>query len=120
MAPQGDITAPDVFMQSIDHVIPRSKHGTNRLGNVALAHKGCNNHKADRAPTACEIFYAESMSQCFEESHRCEAYQEFRLHIRGKGYMYVRPSGEKPYVISKAYHRSLMKRNALLKLKGVA
>ena len=117
MAPQGDITAPDVFMQSIDHVIPRSKGGTNRLGNVALAHKGCNNHKADRAPTACERFFAESMAQCFADSHVQEPYQEFRLHVRGKGYMYVRPAAEKPYVISKAFYRTLLKRRAM---KGAA
>lgn len=120
MAPQGDLVAPDVFMQSIDHVVPRSKHGTNRLGNVALAHKGCNNHKADRLPTACEKFFAESMARCFEDSHRTECYQDFRLHVRGKGLMYVRPAAEKPYVISKAYHRSLLKRKAKERYGSVA
>lgn len=113
MAPQGDVTAPDVFMQSIDHVIPKSRQGTNRLGNVALAHKGCNNFKADRKPTACERLYAEQMARCFEDSHRTEAYQDFRLHVRGKGFMYVRPPAEKPYVISRAYHRALLKRKAM-------
>ncbi len=117
MAPAGDILAHDNFMPSIDHVIPRSKGGTNRLGNVALAHKGCNNYKADRKPFACEKFYAESMAKCFEESHRQEVYQDFRLHIRGKGYMYIRPPAAKPYVISKAYYRSLLKRKAM---KGAA
>lgn len=115
MAPQSDYTAPDVFMQSIDHVLPRSKGGTNRLGNVALAHKGCNNHKADRLPTACEMMFAAEMARCFEESHKSECYQNFRLHIRGKGFMYVRPAGKKPYVISRAFHRSLLKRQAMEK-----
>lgn len=113
MASQSDMTAPDVFMQSIDHVLPRSNGGTNRLGNVALAHKGCNNFKADRLPTACEALYARVMAQCFEDSHKTEAYQNFRLHVRGKGFMYVRPTGEKPYVISKGYHRALLKRKAM-------
>lgn len=115
MAPQSDFTAPDVFMQSIDHVLPRSKGGTNRLGNVALAHKGCNNHKADRLPTACEALFASEMARCFEDSHRTEAYQNFRLHVRGKGFMYVRPNDGKPYVISRAYHRALLKRKAMEK-----
>ncbi len=113
MAPQGDITAPDVFMQSIDHVIPRSKGGTNRLGNVALAHKGCNNHKADRMPTACERMFAETMAQCFADSHRKEPYQGFELHVRGKGFMYVRPAQARPYVIHKAYYRTMLKRKAM-------
>lgn len=114
MAAQCDISAHDVFMQSIDHVLPRAKGGSNRLGNVALAHKGCNNHKADRLPTACEAFFAESMAQAFEDSHVTEAYQEFRLHVRGKGFMYVRPAApQKPYVISKGYYRSLLKRKAM-------
>ncbi len=113
MAAQSDLFASDVTKQSIDHVIPKSRHGTNRLGNVALAHKGCNNFKADRPPTACEVFFAESMARCFEDSHVTEAFQAFRLHVRGKGFMYVRPSGAKPYVISRAYHRSLLKRKAM-------
>ena len=113
MAEQSDISAPDVFMQSIDHVIPKSRGGTNRLGNVALAHKGCNNYKADRPPTACEMFFAESMAKAFEDSHVTEAFQDFRLHVRGKGFMYVRPMGEKPYVISRGYYRSLLKRKAM-------
>jgi HNH endonuclease len=114
MAAQSDILAPDVEMQSIDHVVPKSRGGTNRLGNVALAHKGCNNYKADRPPTACEMFFAESMAKAFEDSHVTECYQDFRLHVRGKGFMYVRPktASEKPFVISRAYYRSLLKRKA--------
>ena len=118
MAAQSDITSPDVRMQSIDHVIPKSKGGTNRLGNVALAHKGCNNHKADRDPTACEILFAEQMARCFEDSHVSECYQDFRLHVRGKGFMYVRPKNGKPYVISRGYHRALLKKKAMEKQRA--
>lgn len=114
MAPQSEMFAHDATMPSLDHVIPKSKGGTNRLGNVALAHKQCNNRKADRVPTACEIFFAESMAQCFVESHRDEMLQGFRLHIRGKGFMYVRtPNGAE--VISRGQYRSRLKRLAMEK-----
>lgn len=117
MAAQGDITAPDVFMPSIEHVIPRCKGGTNRLGNVALAHKGCNNFKADRMPTACEKFFAESMAQCFVDAHRSEPWQAFSLHVRGKGLMYLRPSAGPARVISRKGYREELKRKAM---KGAA
>ena len=84
------------------------------LGNVALAHKKCNNAKADRVPTACESFYAESMSRCFEDAHKMEALQGYRLHIRGKGFMYVRtPRGAE--VISRTQYRTRLKRLAMEK-----
>ena len=114
MAAQSDMSARDVFMQSFDHVVAKSKGGTNRLGNVALAHKKCNNAKADRVPTACESFYAESMSRCFEDAHKMEALQGYRLHIRGKGFMYVRtPRGAE--VISRTQYRTRLKRLAMEK-----
>jgi len=33
---------------SIDHIVPRSKGGTNRLINLQPAHIECNSRKADR------------------------------------------------------------------------
>ncbi len=112
MAPQGEMFAHDSLMPSLDHVQPRSKGGTNRLGNVALAHKCCNNAKADRKPTACEKFFAESMAQCFEDAHKDEALQGFRLHIRGRGFMYVRRPGAKPEVLSKGQFRARLRMKA--------
>lgn len=35
---------------SIDHVVPRSKGGSKRVGNLALACTHCNNSKGDRHP----------------------------------------------------------------------
>lgn len=40
---------------TIDHVIPRSKGGTRRIGNILLMHEHCNRQKADRMPTGCEL-----------------------------------------------------------------
>jgi 5-methylcytosine-specific restriction endonuclease McrA len=38
---------PEAFMApSLEHVVPRSRQGTNRIENLLLAHRGCN---ADRA-----------------------------------------------------------------------
>ena len=36
---------------SIDHVVPRSKGGTNDLWNLRPAHKRCNYRKGNRTPT---------------------------------------------------------------------
>lgn len=117
MAPRSEMFAHDSVMPSLDHVLPKCRGGTNRLGNVALAHKKCNNAKADRPPTACETFFAESMARCFEDAHRTEALQGFRLHIRGKGFMYVRrPDGAE--VISRSQYRSRLKRLAMEKKRA--
>lgn len=112
MAPQGEMFAHDSKMPSLDHVVPKSRGGTNRLGNVALAHKRCNNEKADRLPSACEILFAKLMAECFEDSHKQESYQDFRLHVRGKGFMYVRGS-QGGQVISRGQYRSRLKRLAM-------
>lgn len=117
MSPRGDMFAHDSVMPSLDHVIPKSRGGTNRLGNVALAHKQCNNKKADRVPTACEKLYAESMSQCFEDAHKSEALQGFKLHIRGKGFMYVR-TGDGAEVVSRSQYRTRLKRLAMEKMRA--
>lgn len=117
MVPAGEMFAHDSVMSSLDHVLPKCRGGTNRLGNVALAHKGCNNAKADRLPTACESLYAESMATCFEDAHKMEALQGYRLHIRGKGFMYVRtPLGAE--VISRTQYRTRLKRLVMEKRKA--
>lgn len=130
MAPQGEMFAHDDRMPSLDHVMPKSKGGPNRLGNVALAHKRCNNDKADRLPTACEVFFAQVMARCFEEAHVAEPYQGFQdpavgdqhrqrygLHIRGKGFMYIRgPNGGQ--IMSRGQYRSRLKRLAMEKMKA--
>lgn len=42
------IMAPDPMSPSIDHVLPRSRGGTNAPENCQLAHRGCNSAKKDR------------------------------------------------------------------------
>ena len=128
MAPRSEMFAHDSVMPSLDHVMPKCRGGTNRLGNVALAHKRCNNRKADRLPTACEAMFAAVMARCFEDSHIREPYQGFqdadqrperyRLHIRGKGFMYVREPGSLPYVTSRSQYRARLKRLAMEKRYG--
>lgn len=42
---------------TIDHVIPRSRGGFDGKGNVVAACFVCNNRKANRIPTGCELIY---------------------------------------------------------------
>lgn len=42
---------------TIDHVIPRSKGGPDRLGNMLVAHARCNSDKDVRVPTGCELVW---------------------------------------------------------------
>lgn len=42
---------------TIDHVIPKSRGGPDRLGNFLCTHKPCNARKADRMPTGCELVW---------------------------------------------------------------
>lgn len=44
----GQIVSPEE--SSIDHIVPKSKGGTNRRDNLALAHKRCNQLKSDLMP----------------------------------------------------------------------
>lgn len=55
----------DTERLTLDHVRPYSAGGR-KPGNSLLACKRCNNGKRDRAPFACEIFYA-------QEAHRAYA-----------------------------------------------
>lgn len=42
---------------TIDHVIPRARNGFDGVGNIVAAHFDCNNRKADRLPTGCELVF---------------------------------------------------------------
>ncbi len=42
---------------SIDHVWPKKRGGYEWRGNCVLAHRKCNNEKADRLPTGCEVIF---------------------------------------------------------------
>lgn len=42
---------------SMEHVIPKSKGGAVGFGNVLVTHLGCNERKADRMPTGCEMIW---------------------------------------------------------------
>lgn len=42
---------------SIDHVLPKSLGGADRLGNFLLVHQACNNLKGNRLPTGCECVW---------------------------------------------------------------
>lgn len=42
---------------NIDHVIPKSAGGPNRLGNYLATHTRCNTLKANRPPTGCELIW---------------------------------------------------------------
>ncbi len=37
---------------SLDHVVPRSRGGNGHIGNLKLAHKGCNANRGSKAPPA--------------------------------------------------------------------
>ena len=45
--PRGDKRGP-----SVDHLVPRSKGGTDELANLRPAHRSCNSRRGDRALTA--------------------------------------------------------------------
>lgn len=40
---------------SLEHVIPQSLGGDNRMGNILVVETGANHAKADRMPTGCEL-----------------------------------------------------------------
>jgi 5-methylcytosine-specific restriction endonuclease McrA len=42
---------------NLDHTIPRSAGGEDRLGNIMVVHIRCNDAKADRMPTGCELVW---------------------------------------------------------------
>lgn len=45
-----------------DHVVPQSRRGSRSLGNILLAHAGCNNNKGNRWPTGCELIMLASVN----------------------------------------------------------
>lgn len=45
------------FHASIDHVYPRAHGGPDAIGNFVAMHYRCNQRKADRAPTGCELIW---------------------------------------------------------------
>ena len=44
---------------TVDEVTPRSKGGLRVLGNQLVMHKCCNEAKADRDPSGCELIWLE-------------------------------------------------------------
>lgn len=40
---------------TLDHVIPRSRQGTNQIANLLLKHRRCNDAKADAPPTMQDL-----------------------------------------------------------------
>lgn len=58
---QGDICPlcglPIKGVGTLEHVIPRSAGGADRLGNFVCSHHRCNARKADRMPTGCELVW---------------------------------------------------------------
>jgi len=53
---KGVMLADPMTRPTIDHVVPRSKGGRN-YRNIVAAHERCNNRKADRMPTGCELLW---------------------------------------------------------------
>ena len=43
--------------RSVDHVVPKSRGGKNRVGNLVMSHPACNARKGDRPPTGCELIW---------------------------------------------------------------
>ncbi len=41
--------------RSLDHVIPKSKGGTNDIGNLRLAHKSCNGRRGNDDPDLADF-----------------------------------------------------------------
>ena len=46
-----DLYTADFELMTIDHIIPKSKGGTNTLENLQPMCHTCNTHKADKIPT---------------------------------------------------------------------
>lgn len=52
-----DPLEPKPHLFTVDHVVPLGRRGPDAFGNIVAAHKGCNNAKADRMPTGCELIW---------------------------------------------------------------
>ena len=53
---------------TIEHVTPR-KAGGHRPGNIVAAHAKCNNRKAARPPTGCELIWLAAVNKKLGEQH---------------------------------------------------
>lgn len=60
---------------TIDHVFPRAVGGR-QLANLLLAHRGCNERKADRWPFPCEVIY---LAAVYAAPHDALAHRAARL-----------------------------------------
>jgi len=52
-------------VHSIDHVVPQSRGGRD-VGNLVLAHRPCNEAKANREPTGCELIWLAAVNARLE------------------------------------------------------
>lgn len=50
-------TLEGASVTTLDHVIPKSRGGPDRLGNLFAAHYPCNQEKGNRMPTGCELIW---------------------------------------------------------------
>jgi len=53
----GRVRHCDPDYPTFDHVVPRSKGGTNRLENGILKHRLCNERRKDAPPTGCDLIW---------------------------------------------------------------
>ena len=53
----GEELDSDDHRSTVNHVIPRSLHGSDDLGNLVAAHNRCNNRKSNDIPTGCEMVW---------------------------------------------------------------
>lgn len=60
---------------TIDHVFPRAAGGK-QLANLLLAHRSCNERKADRWPFPCEVIY---LAAVYAAPHDALAHRAARL-----------------------------------------
>lgn len=48
--------------RTLDHITPLCAGGKRGIGNVALAHSGCNGKKGSRWPRPCEILVGQALA----------------------------------------------------------
>lgn len=63
IAPQSQMKLiPQVRRASIDHVVPRSLGGVDKMGNMLASHSKCNGIKGDRMPNGCEMVWLQAVN----------------------------------------------------------